>query len=51
MSNLQIISDKNKKSQNIKNKFLKKIKSSNFKNSRLVIVIGGDGHASNSKKI
>ena len=43
MSNLQIISDKNKKSQNIKNKFLKKIKSSNFKNSRLVIVIGGDG--------
>ena len=43
MNNLYIISDKNKKSQIIKKKLLKKIKKSNLKNSKLVIVIGGDG--------
>ena len=43
MSNLQIISDKNKKSLNIKNILLKKINSNNFKNKNLIIVIGGDG--------
>jgi NAD+ kinase len=43
MSNLQIISDKNKKSLKIKNLLLKKIKSSNFKKDNLIIVIGGDG--------
>ena len=43
MSNLQIISDKNKKSSNIKNLLLKKIKSYQFKKENLIIVIGGDG--------
>ena len=43
MSKLQIISDINKKSLNIKNLLLKKIKSSNFKKENLIIVIGGDG--------
>ena len=43
MSKLQIISDKNKKSQNIKKILLKKIKSSHFKKENLIIVIGGDG--------
>tara|TARA_B100000073_G_scaffold257129_1_gene217028 strand:+ start:352 stop:1122 length:771 start_codon:yes stop_codon:yes gene_type:complete len=43
MNNLQIISDKNKKSQIIKKKLLKKINHINFKKPRLVIVIGGDG--------
>ncbi len=43
MSKLQIISDKNKKSQNIKKILLKKIKSSQFKKENLIIVIGGDG--------
>ena len=43
MSNLKIISDKNKKSQIIKKKLLKKIKNISLKNSKLVIVIGGDG--------
>ena len=39
----QIISDKNKKSLNIKNILLKKISCNNFKNKNLTIVIGGDG--------
>ena len=43
MSKFQIISDKNKKSQNIKKILLKKIKSSQFKKENLIIVIGGDG--------
>ena len=43
MNNLQIISDKNKKSLKIKNLLLKKIKSNHFKKENLVIVIGGDG--------
>ena len=43
MSKLQIISDKNKKSYNIKKILLKKIKSSQFKKENLIIVIGGDG--------
>ena len=43
MSNLNIISDKNKKSQIIKKIVLKKITTSNFINSKIVIVIGGDG--------
>ena len=43
MSKLQIISDKNKKSSNIKKLLLRKIKSNFFKKENLVIVIGGDG--------
>ena len=43
MSKLQIISDKNKKSSNIKNLLLKKIKFHQFKKENLIIVIGGDG--------
>ena len=43
MSKLQIISDKNKNHQKIKNLLLKKIKSNNFKKENLIIVIGGDG--------
>ena len=43
MSKPQIISDKNKKSSNIKNLLLKKIKNHQFKQGDLVIVIGGDG--------
>jgi len=43
MSKLQIISDKNKKSQNIKKILIKKIKSNQFKKDNLIIVIGGDG--------
>ena len=43
MNKLQIISDKNKKSINIKNILLKKISSNNFQNKNLTIVIGGDG--------
>ena len=43
MSKLQIISDKNKKSSNIRNILLKQIKSHNFKKENLAIVIGGDG--------
>ena len=43
MNKLQIISDKNKRSSNIKNLLIKKIKSSEFKKENLVIVIGGDG--------
>jgi len=43
MNKFQIISDKNKKSQNIKKILLKKIKSSQIKKENLIIVIGGDG--------
>ena len=43
MSKPQIISDRNKKSLNIKNLLLKKIKNHQFKQNDLVIVIGGDG--------
>ena len=43
MSKLQIIADKNKKSTNIKNLLLKKIKTNQFKKENLIIVIGGDG--------
>ena len=40
---LQVISDKNKKSLNIKKILLKKINSNNFQNKNLTIVVGGDG--------
>ena len=43
MNKPQIISDRNKKSSNIKNLLLKKIKNYQFKQNDLVIVIGGDG--------
>ena len=43
MSKPQIISDRNKKSLNIKNLLLKKINNHQFKQDDLVIVIGGDG--------
>jgi NAD+ kinase len=43
MTNLQIISDKNKKSLKIKNLLIKKIKNNQFKKNDLIIVIGGDG--------
>ena len=43
MSKPQIISDRNKKSSNIKNLLLKRIKNHSFKQKDLVIVIGGDG--------
>jgi len=43
MNKLQIISDNNKKSLDIKNFLLKKIKINNSYDNNLVIVIGGDG--------
>ena len=43
MKSVQIISDKNKKSQNIKRLLVNKLKSNQFKQDNLVIVIGGDG--------
>ena len=43
MNNLQIISDKNKKSLKIKKKLLYRIKKQKFKKKNLIIVIGGDG--------
>jgi len=43
MSKPQIIFDRNKKSSNIKNLLLKKIRNYKFKQDDLVIVIGGDG--------
>ena len=43
MSNLQIISDKNKKSLKIKNLILKKLKTYSLKKENLIVVIGGDG--------
>ncbi len=39
----QIISDKNKKSTNIKKQLIKKLNNHHFKQPNLVIVIGGDG--------
>ena len=43
MNKLQIISDKNKKSTNIRNQLIKIINSHKFNKPNLVIVIGGDG--------
>ena len=43
MNRIQIISDKNKKSQKIKSVVLNKIKSLDFTKSNITIVIGGDG--------
>ena len=43
MNKIQIISDKNKKSQKIKLQILKLIKKANYKNFNIIIVIGGDG--------
>jgi NAD+ kinase len=43
MNNLQIISDKNKKSLKIKNLLIKKIDINQFRKENLIIVIGGDG--------
>jgi len=43
MSQIQIISDKNKRSLLIKNQIIKKIKKVNFDDAKLIIVIGGDG--------
>ena len=40
---IQIISDKNKKSQKIKSVLVNKIKSTNLVKSNTTIVIGGDG--------
>ncbi len=50
MSRVQIISDKNKKSLNIKKILLNKIKYSNFQKDNLIIVIGGDGFMLNVLK-
>ena len=43
MRNIQIISDKNKKSLKIKLILQKQINSKDIKKSNIVIVIGGDG--------
>ena len=43
MTKLQIISDKNKKSSQIKNLLVKKINQEQFIKNNLIIVIGGDG--------
>ena len=43
MINIKILSDKNKKSTNIKKQLIAKIKGYQFKQKNLVIVIGGDG--------
>ena len=43
MSKLQVISYNNKKSLQIKNLLIKKIKAHQFKQDNLIIVIGGDG--------
>ena len=43
MIKIQIISDKNKKSNLIKEKIIKKINYADFKKTNIVIVIGGDG--------
>tara|TARA_B100000900_G_C20416737_1_gene649219 strand:+ start:19 stop:789 length:771 start_codon:yes stop_codon:yes gene_type:complete len=43
MSKLQVISYNNKKSSQIKNLLIKKIKAHQFKQDNLIIVIGGDG--------
>ena len=43
MNKIQIISDKNIKSLNIKKKIIKSLKNKTLKNSKVLIVIGGDG--------
>ena len=43
MKNLFIICDKNKKSEIIRSKLLRKIKTTSLKKSQIIIVIGGDG--------
>ena len=43
MSKIQIISDKNKKSQKIKSSLIKNLDKNKIKKSNVVIVIGGDG--------
>ena len=43
MKKVHVISDTNKKSLKIKKFLFNKIKSSSFKKSSLIIVIGGDG--------
>jgi Predicted sugar kinase len=43
MNKIQIISDKNIKSLNIKKKIIKSLKNKTPKNSKVLIVIGGDG--------
>ena len=43
MNKVQIISDKNKKSQKIKFEILKIIEKAKYKNLSIIIVIGGDG--------
>jgi NAD+ kinase len=43
MNKVQIISDKNKKSQKIKLQILKLIEKAKYKNLNTIIVIGGDG--------
>ena len=39
----QIIADKNLRSQKIKSILIKRLNKSNFDNSNIIIVIGGDG--------
>ena len=43
MKKITIISDKNKKSKDIKKQILKYIKQNQLKKTNLIIVIGGDG--------
>ena len=43
MKSFFIVSDNNKKSESIKSKLLKNIKSSSLKKSEIIVVIGGDG--------
>ena len=43
MSKVQVISDKNKKSQKIKLQILKLIEKNKYKNLNTIIVVGGDG--------
>ncbi len=50
MKKIFIVSDKNKKSESIKIKILKKIKTSSLKKSEIIIVIGGDGFMLQSLK-
>jgi len=43
MKKIQIISDKNKKSKEIKSSLLKKLKNKMYFNKKVIIIIGGDG--------
>ena len=43
MSKIQIISDKNSRSSNIKKSLIKILKKNEVKKSNLIIVVGGDG--------